>query len=633
MPHKELWSQIDDRQLAQFVIPETPDSFKLSDSINPLGLRHWDERKELVKEIYETLRAKNIKYDTELFNSVENTQRIRTSKEILENPKVGTCLDLAVLFCGICLAYDLLPILIVLEGHALAAVSMLYNRDEYWNEKPTNTNKNREEERRLFQDKSLSDLEQLQKLINSDNFLPIECTGFASTQMTLPENMPEGSGRNEEGFFSFERAIEAGKEQINKSGRALKFALDVAIAHEYWKKQPYDDYNIFKLFYKAPISLSQKIRVKHFESLVEEKTKNFVGREFIFQSINNFLTEANFPSGYIVIRGEPGIGKSSLIAQFIKTRDAVHHFNSVLMGIRSPKDFLENICAQLIIRYKLNHSTLPPEAGKDSGLLSQLLAEIANQRQQQPVVILVDALDEAEDTGLPPGANRLFLPEDLPEGIFFIVTSREEYDYRLNVTHRQDIYLRDDDPENLKDVRLYIHNYVQEHRTKMYPHIEQWGVSQDEFVDVITEKSEGNFMYLFHVLHDIRDGKLTQNNVDSIDNLPKGLQSYYQRHWREMKEQDSEKFERYYEPVVCQLAVAREPVSVNQLFEWTKLPPIRIKEVIHDWREFFNEFAPETGEHLYRIYHASFQTFLREDIGLQPYEEIVVQTAFNKIEW
>jgi hypothetical protein len=390
---------------------------------------------------------------------------------------------------------------------------------------------------------------------------------------------------------------------------------------------------IFQMFSRASISLSEKIKIKYFENLVEEKTKNFVGREFIFQSINNLLTDADFPSGYIVISGEPGIGKSSVIAQFIKTRGAVHHFNSVLMGIRSPRDFLENICAQLIIRYELNHSTLPPEAGKDSGFLSQLLAEIASQKQQQPVVILVDALDEAEDTGLPPGANRLFLPPNLPEGIFLIVTSREEYDYRLDVVHRKDIYLRDDDPRNLEDVRLYIHNYVQEHGTKISPHIEQWGVSEEKFVDVITEKSEGNFMYLFHVLHDIREGKLTQSNLDSIHNLPKGLQSYYQRHWREMEVQDPQKFQSYYEPVVCQLAVAREPVSVNQLSEWTKLPQIRIKEVIRDWREFFNEFAPETGEYLYRIYHTSFQTFLREDIGLQPYEEKIVQTAFNKIQW
>jgi serine/threonine-protein kinase len=370
-----------------------------------------------------------------------------------------------------------------------------------------------------------------------------------------------------------------------------------------------------------------------FKSLIEDKTKNFVGREFIFKSIDNLLADADFSSGYIVISGEPGIGKSSVIAQFIKTRGAVHHFNSVLMNIRSPKDFLENICTQLIVRYDLNYPALPPEAGKDSGFLSKLLAEIANQKQQQPVVILVDALDEAEDTSLPPGANRLFLPPNLPEGIFLIVTSREEYDYRLDVAHRKDIYLRDDDPRNLEDVRLYIRNYIQEHQPKMLPHIEQWGVSQDEFVDVITEKSEGNFMYLYYVLHDIRDGKLTQSNVDSIHNLPKGLQSYYQRHWREMEVQDPQKFQSYYEPVVCQLAVAREPVSVNQLSEWTKLPPKSIKEVIHDWHEFFNKFTPETGDSLYRIYHASFQTFLREDIGLKPYEKKVVQTAFNKIQW
>lgn len=390
---------------------------------------------------------------------------------------------------------------------------------------------------------------------------------------------------------------------------------------------------IFQNFTEAPILLSQYIRVQQFKSLVYDKTKNFVGREFIFQSINDLLADPEFSSGYIVISGEPGIGKSSILAQFIKNRGAVHHFNSVLMGIRSHQVFLKNICAQLIVRYQLNYSTLPSEADKDSGFLSQLLAEVALQEQQKPVVILVDALDEAEDAGLPAGANRLFLPPSLPEGIFFIVTSREEYDYRLDVSHRKDIYLRDDDPRNLEDVRLYIHNYVQEHRTKMYPHIEQWGVSEDEFVDVITEKSEGNFMYLFHVLNDIRDEKLTQSNVDSIDNLPKGLNSYYKRHWREMEVSDQQKFQKYYKPVVCQLAVAREAVSVDQLSEWTKLPQIDIKKVIQDWLEFFNKFTPETGKHLYRIYHTSFQTFLREDVGLQPYEEKVVKTAFDKIQW
>jgi hypothetical protein len=233
MSHSEKWSQFDKFQLAQFVIPEIPDSFKLANEVNEVELLNWDKR-ELVKEIYHTLKGKNIKYDLELFNSEKNTQRIRTSKEILENPKTGTCLDLAVLFCGICLAYNLLPLLIVVEGHAFAAVSMRCERREY-----LDVGK-REEEIKLFREEPLSNSQKLQQLIDGKNFLAIECTGFARSQFILPDKMPEGKERDDEGFLSFERAIEAGKEQFGTPGRELRFAVDVAIAHEYWKKKPYN---------------------------------------------------------------------------------------------------------------------------------------------------------------------------------------------------------------------------------------------------------------------------------------------------------------------------------------------------------------------------------------------------------
>lgn len=64
-------------------------------------------------------------------------------------------------------------------------------------------------------------------------------------------------------------------------------------------------------------------------------------------------------------------------------------------------------------------------------------------------------------------------------------------------------------------------------------------------------------MYLVHVLRDIRDGSLTLATIDSLDDMPKGLQAYYQRHWRTMRSQDPARFQDYYEPVVCILASAR----------------------------------------------------------------------------
>ena len=56
-----------------------------------------------------------------------------------------------------------------------------------------------------------------------------------------------------------------------------------------------------------------------------------------------------------------------------------------------------------------------------------------------------------------------------------------------------------------------------------------------------------------------------------------------------MKAQNCDRFEPFYEPVVCQLAVAGAPVSVGQLAEWTKLPPSRVRNVMQDRRQFLND--------------------------------------------
>jgi hypothetical protein len=274
------------------------------------------------------------------------------------------------------------------------------------------------------------------------------------------------------------------------------------------------------------------------------------------------------------------------MGQLVKRAGYIHHFNIASQNIRSHRDFLRNICAQLIARYALDYTMLPPEATQNSGFLSQLLDEVAAKEEDRPIVVLVDALDEVEDLGLASDANRLYLPRALPEKVFFVVTSREEHDYRLLVDSREDIYLRDDDPHNLEDVNQYIRNFVQTYREEMEDRIMQWNVEEDEFVTVLTEKSQGNFMYLVYILRDIKAGRLTAANVDHIRKLPKSLHAYYQRHWQMMKDQDAQKFEQWYQPVVCILATVREPVSIEQLTEWTTLESRAILQLIHTWREF-----------------------------------------------
>ena len=389
---------------------------------------------------------------------------------------------------------------------------------------------------------------------------------------------------------------------------------------------------IYNYFAQAPTPLAQHIRTNAFQGLIKDRTRNFVGRQFLFKGIDDLLADPDFRSGYIVIHGEPGIGKSALISALVEQHGYVHHFNIATDNISSYQDFLGNICAQLIIRYGFDYETLPQEATRDSGFLSNLLYEAASKEENLPLVVLIDALDEADDTLLPPEANRLFLPSTLPEGVYFIVTTRPEYDYRLQVTDQEDLYLRDDDPRNLEDVRRYINRYLAENAELMTFRLAEWEVTEEEFTDVLTELSQGNFMYLVHVLRDIRRGRLTQAEIGDIRKLPRGLRTYYQRHWRAMKQANPERFEQYYKPVICILASVQEPVTVEELASsWTGLPAGAVLEAIQDWQEFLNADEDGKEDTHYRIYHTSFQDFLREDVGLKYYHGRIGHTALSKI--
>src|SRR5262249_23345463 len=158
---------------------------------------------------------------------------------------------------------------------------------------------------------------------------------------------------------------------------------------------------VVQIFNQAPAPLASQIRTQEFAALIEERTRNFVGREYVFAAIDEAIGSDDFPSGYVVVQGEPGIGKTAIIGQLVKTRGYVHHFNVAPLGIRSPQSFLSNICAQIIVRYGLSHAALPAEATQDGGFLARLLSEAADEPENLPIIVAVDALDEAEDVNLP----------------------------------------------------------------------------------------------------------------------------------------------------------------------------------------------------------------------------------------
>ncbi len=370
--------------------------------------------------------------------------------------------------------------------------------------------------------------------------------------------------------------------------------------------------NVYSYFQSAPANLRRS-----FDALIADKIKNFVGRRFVFDALDDFLNKND--SGYFVIRGVPGIGKSTFMAKLVNDRGYVHHFNIASQTIRSTRAFLENTCAQLIACYDLEHKELPQNATDDSSFLVQCLSEAAAKRKDksQKIVVAIDSLDEADRLGLAPAVNNLYLPPSLPEGVYIVLTTRPLADIRLDVARKQTLDLEANSAGNLQDITEYIENFMQQ--PTIQARISTLGYKPDDFLAALRAKSQGNFMYLYHVLPDIQAGRLTPT---SVDDLPDGLLAYYQRHWRQMRDGNEKEFDTLYEPIVCILGVAREPVTIQQIAAWTKLSQGQVKTSIQLWREFLEE-GQVKDQHRYRIYHSSFKDFLTEQVDLTRYHDMI----------
>lgn len=368
-----------------------------------------------------------------------------------------------------------------------------------------------------------------------------------------------------------------------------------------------DDERVDPDLAQAPAGIREKIR--SFDLLIRRKTEGFVGRQWLFDAIDGFTQKE--ARGYVQILGDPGIGKTTLIAEMVKRHRHPHHFNIRSEGIQKPEQFLPSLCAQLVAKFGLGYSSLPPEVSRDASFLLNLLEKVAAKLKSsgRKLLILVDALDESDPTAVTRGSNTLYLPADLPDGIFIVVTSRRAGPPLHYACAEHKIDLQKEAANNFADVRLFAHAWLGKEGIQAY--IRNQGLDDTAFVDEIVRLSEGNFMYLHYVLPEIEKG--TYRDM-KFDRLPVGLKNYYEDAWNRMREGDPAAWFDYKLPVLVALTVAKEPVSLELISDFSQVKQLsRIHEVLAEWAAFLQPMeVDEEGdrETRWRLYHDSFHEFI-----------------------
>jgi hypothetical protein len=350
-------------------------------------------------------------------------------------------------------------------------------------------------------------------------------------------------------------------------------------------------------------NLQETLYPSEFKSLIEEKIRNFCGRQFVFSRFDQFLN--SHPHGYFTVIGDAGMGKSAIAAKYVADHGTICYFNVLAERRNRPELFLRSVRQQMINRYQLKN------AEQDN--LSTLLAKVSQQLATgDRLILLVDALDEVEQQ---PGSNLLDLPKNLPDQVYFFLTRRPYILRNKQLFVDPGIPMQELDLTEEKycqlsreDIKSYIHLFINsdsEHQETLNQWIHHQDVTVEQFVEQVANKSENNFMYIRYLLPAIANGNY--NDLE-LKNLPQGLQEYYQIHWVRMGMEDRQPLMVMILFILVEIGTA---IPCEMIAEIADADEADVGDILERWREYLTVQDIEE-ETCWTLYHASFLQFLSQ---------------------
>jgi WD40 repeat protein len=283
--------------------------------------------------------------------------------------------------------------------------------------------------------------------------------------------------------------------------------------------------------------LRRRFRPLDYERVLRRNsTDPFVGREWLFNRIDQWLANPDAPSTLFVVGG-PGVGKTSAMAHWCRGRLKVgaYHFCDHAQP-DTARDVVASLAGQLLSLQAL-HPSYPEAlrvldtANRDTGDVSSgardwtavewfrklVLDPLRQDPPDTPWVLVMDALDEAL-----PDVRKMLREchSELPPQVRLLITSRPDRD--LVAWYRGALEIDASSDDNQRDLRHYVEDRLRLLREA--GRIQSNLDIADRFAVRLLDASAGTFLYCAEVLDSIAAGHRAVS-YDTI--LPDGLGGVY----------------------------------------------------------------------------------------------------------
>ncbi|SFO43524.1 PQQ-binding-like beta-propeller repeat protein [Nitrosospira briensis] len=285
-----------------------------------------------------------------------------------------------------------------------------------------------------------------------------------------------------------------------------------------------------------------------FETYLADKRKGFVGRKRLFERVNAWTKKG--PGHALLVIGDPGFGKSAIVAEMIERRQAMEivawfccrwDYQDQL----SPRVFVEAIAASLaenlpsyaeiLATSELQTLLEKAQTGTQVGprtLFEQLVLGPLGRLPKPPAspqLIVVDALDES--LAVPQGIVDLLAGtlHQWPKWLRIVATSRDHPEVLESLHGMQAEILKANNADNKDDLSDYVIGRLQ------LPTTGGERVTDNSRYRFVMEVAQGNFLIGKLLIDEIDAGYLDQEELDNIklrrdtSLVPLGLQLFYQR--------------------------------------------------------------------------------------------------------